>query len=91
MEGARPGAKALLLDQVVARMRAGAKLILREPHGLGRLLYPPAGLTPGRNLAVTHHEPDVGPEIPYRSGLIVARRLEPEERHADPSALSLHS
>lgn len=86
-----PGAKARLLGQVVARMRPGAKLILREPHALGRLLYPPAGLATGQDLAITCHEPVVGPGIPYRSGLIVAERLELEEQHADPSALSLHS
>ncbi len=82
--------KTAALVHLLAAMRPGARLILREPHGLGRLLYPPAELGEAGGIAVTRHQPEVGPGVPYRSGLIVARRLEPAESHADPSALPLH-
>ena len=82
--------KTAALRHVLDAMRPGAKLILREPHGLGRLLYPSAELGDGVGIAVTRHEAEVAPNVPYRSGLIVARRLAPAESHADPSALPLH-
>ncbi len=82
--------KAEIVEGLLARLRPGARLILREPHGLGRLLYPPAGLGARDDIAVTRHHPSVGRDVPYRSGVIVARRLEPEACHAEPSALPVH-
>ncbi len=82
--------KAALLRSVVARIGPATKLILREPHGIGRLFYPPADFGEDGDLALSRHAPDSGPEVPYRSGLIVLCRPEAKERHAEPSALPLH-
>ena len=70
----RLNCKSEIVDHVLARMRPNASLILRDPHGLGRLLYPPLKLTASNDIEVTRHVPETGPGVPYRSGLVVARR-----------------
>ena len=83
------GGKSSALAGLVACMRPGAPLITREPHGLGRLLYPLADFAADDGLVLTRHAPLVGPGMPYRSGMLVVRRLEPKESHAEASTLSV--
>ena len=86
----RPNRKSEIVGHVLARMGPDASLILRDPHGLGRLLYPPLNLTASNHIEVTRHVPETGPDIPYRSALIVARHRELEFCDANSSALHLH-
>ena len=86
----RRNCKSEIAGRVLARLRPNACLILRDPHGLGRLFYPPLNLTACGDIAVTRHEPQAGPGVPYRSALVVARRLGPELHDASPSALRVH-
>ena len=83
--------KSDIVEHVLDRIRPGASFIFREPHGLGRLLYPPVELNATSEIEVARWAPSVGPEHPYRSALVVARRLGPEPRHAHRSTLRIHS
>lgn len=74
--------KSEIVEHVMACMRPGATLILRDPHGLGRLLYPPVHLNASSDFEVVRWVPEVGSDQPYRSSLVVARRFGPEHRHA---------
>jgi nicotianamine synthase len=86
----RRNRKSEVVEHLLARMRSDASLILRDPHGLGRLLYPPLILTASNDIEVTRHVPETGPDVPYRSALVVARRRGLELRDANPSALRVH-
>ena len=74
--------KSDIVEHVLARIRPGASFILREPHGLGRLLYPSVELHATSEIKVARWLPGVGKEHPYRSALVIARRFDPESRHA---------
>lgn len=74
--------KATIARHIVAHMPPGGRLVLRDPHGLGRLLYPSVDLGDSVDVHVSHFIPQVGPTQPYRSGLVVAERLAPDAGHA---------
>jgi len=82
--------KSDIARHVLARIRPDAKFIFREPHGLGRLLYPAMDLNANREIDVTRWVPTVAPEHPYRSALVVARRLDREPRHAQPGTVRVY-
>ena len=66
--------KATIAHHIIGHMSAGARMVLRDPHGLGKLLYPSVDLDEDAHISVTRHVPKVGPDHPYRSGLVVAER-----------------
>jgi hypothetical protein len=68
--------KATIARHIIAHMPPGARLLLRDPHGLGKLLYPSVDLQESAAVRVTRHVPEVGPTRPYRSGLVIAERRE---------------
>jgi nicotianamine synthase len=74
--------KATIAHHIVDRMSPGVRMVLRDPHGLGKLLYPSVNLAPSADVDVTRHVPNVGPSHPYRSGLVVAERRSPGSGHA---------
>jgi nicotianamine synthase len=74
--------KATIARHIVAHMSPRRRLVLRDPHGLGRLLYPSVDLGDNDDVHVTHFVPQVGPTRPYRSGLVVAERCAPDAGHA---------
>jgi hypothetical protein len=74
--------KATIARHIVAHMSPRRRLVLRDPHGLGRLLYPSVDLGDNDDVHVTHFVPQVGPTHPYRSGLVVAERCAPDAGHA---------
>jgi len=66
--------KATIARHIISHMSPGARMVLRDPHGLGKLLYPSVDLDEDAEISVTRHVPEVGPSHPYRSGLVVAER-----------------
>jgi len=74
--------KATIARHIIDQMSPGTRMVLRDPHGLGKLLYPSVTMAPGADVEVTRHVPKVGPNHPYRSGLIVAERRSPGAGHA---------
>lgn len=74
--------KKAVARHIVDHMSPGTRLVLRDPHGLGILLYPPVDLDASAGLEVTRHVPEVGPDRPYRSGLVIAERRGPDTAHA---------
>ena len=66
--------KATIARHIIEHMSPGAHMVLRDPHGLGKLLYPSVNLDEDADIHVTRHVPQVGPNHPYRSGLVVAER-----------------
>ena len=66
--------KATIARHILDHMPTGARMVLRDPHGLGKLLYPSVNLREDSDISVTRHVPEVGPDKPYRSGLVVAER-----------------
>ena len=66
--------KGTIARHIIGHMSPGARMVLRDPHGLGKLLYPSVDLDEGAEIRVTRHVPEVGPAQPYRSGLVVAER-----------------
>jgi nicotianamine synthase len=82
VEGEQASAKARIARHIIEYMAPGTRLVLRDPHGLGRLLYPSVMLEESDAVSVVRHVPEVGPTRPYRSGLVVAERRSPERGHA---------
>lgn len=80
--GQRASAKTQIARHIIDNMSPGTRLVLRDPHGLGRLLYPSVSLEESDAVAVVRHVPEVGPTRPYRSGLVVAERRHPSRGHA---------
>lgn len=80
--GDQASAKSTIARHVIAHMPPGRRLVLRDPHGLGMLLYPSVDLGESRDVRITRHVPEVGPAHPYRSGLVVAERSSPGTDHA---------
>ncbi|NCF83719.1 MAG: hypothetical protein GWP74_19155 [Proteobacteria bacterium] len=66
--------KATIARHIITHMSPGTRMVLRDPHGLGKLLYPSVDLDESAGVRVTRHVPEVGPDHPYRSGLVVAER-----------------
>ena len=81
-EADEASSKATIARHIVAHMSPGGRLVLRAPHGLGRLLYPSVDLGDSGDVHISHFVPPVGPTQPYRSGLVVAERLAPDTGHA---------
>lgn len=82
--------KSEIAERVLARLHPDASLIFRDPHGLGRLLYPPLNLAASDDIEVARHVPGGDPDSPYRSALVVARRRGSELRYAYSSALRVY-
>ncbi len=80
--GQQGSTKATIARHIIDHMSPGMRMVLRDPHGLGKLLYPSVDLDPSAGVDVTRHVPKVGPNHPYRSGLIVAERRSPGAGHA---------
>ena len=74
--------KAAIAQHIITHMSPGTRMVLRDPHGLGNLLYPSVELGENTEVDVTRHVPDVGLNRPYRSGLVVAERRSPDTDHA---------
>ena len=81
-EGERRSFKTEIARHIIGHMAPGTRLVLRDPHGLGRLLYPSVTLEESDAVTVVRHVPEVGPNRPYRSGLVVAERRSPDHGHA---------
>ena len=81
-EAEEAGSKATIARHILAHMSPGTRLVLRNPHGLGELLYPSIDLGDGGDIQVKHLVPRVGPDRPYRSGLVVAGRIAADAGHA---------
>jgi len=73
-ESNQASTKATIARHIIEHMSPGARMVLRDPHGLGKLLYPSVDLDEDAKVHVTRHVPEVGPNHPYRSGLVVAKR-----------------
>jgi hypothetical protein len=80
--GSESSTKTTIARHIIAHMSSGTRMVLRDPHGLGKLLYPSVNLHESADLSVTRHVPEVGPAHPYRSGLVVAERRSPDTGHA---------
>jgi len=80
--GDQASTKATIARHIVDQMSPGTRMVLRDPHGLGKLLYPSVDLAPSAGVDVTRHVPETGPSHPYRSGLVVAERRSPGTGHA---------
>ena len=74
--------KATIAHHIITHMSPGTRMVLRDPHGLGKLLYPSVDLHENAEVSVTRHVPEVGPTHPYRSGLVVAERRSTDTGHA---------
>jgi hypothetical protein len=74
--------KATIARHIITHMSPGTRMVLRDPHGLGKLLYPSVDLDATTGIHVTRHVPEVGPEHPYRSGLVIAERRLSDTGHA---------
>ena len=81
-EGDEASSKARIARHIIAHMTPGTRMVLRNPHGLGRLLYPSLDLGEEPDVDVRRLVPQVGPDHPYRSGLVVAERRAPGADHA---------
>lgn len=81
-DGNKASTKATIARHIITHMSPGARMVLRDPHGLGKLLYPSVDLQSTADVHVTRHVPDVGPTRPYRSGLVIAQRRMPDSGHA---------
>lgn len=80
--GQQESTKATIAHHIIDRMSPGMRMVLRDPHGLGKLLYPSVDLASSAHVDVTRHVPRIGPSHPYRSGLVVAERRSPGSGHA---------
>lgn len=74
--------KATIARHIATHMSSGARMVLRDPHGLGRLLYPSLDLGDDGDIRVRRIVPEVGPDHPYRSGLVIAQRAASGAEHA---------
>ena len=68
--------RAALAQQVIRALLPGAKLIVREPHGLGQLFHPHLDLQTGDRFEAEMMLPRRSLSTPYRSGIAVLRRTE---------------
>lgn len=80
--GTETSTKATIARHIINHMSPGARMVLRDPHGLGKLLYPSVDLDATAGVRITRHVPEVGPTHPYRSGLVIAERRLPDTGHA---------
>lgn len=80
--GEETGSKSTIARHIAARMRPGTRMVLRDPHGLGKLLYPSLDLGDEPGVRVRRLVPEVGPDHPYRSGLVIAERRASDVGHA---------
>jgi Nicotianamine synthase protein len=81
-QGNKASTKGAIARHIIAHMSPGARMLLRDPHGLGKLLYPSLDLQSSADVRVTRLVPEVGATRPYRSGLVVAERCRPDGGHA---------
>lgn len=89
VRGRSDSRKSKIAKHVLDRIRPNVSFVFREPHGLGRLLYPAMNLNTNREIEVTRWVPTVAPEHPYRSALFVAHRIIREPRHAQPGTIPI--
>lgn len=61
------------MAHIVRRMAPETRLIMRDPHDLGRLLYPPVNLNALPDLEVERLVAETGPDQPYRLSIIIGR------------------
>lgn len=78
----RATSKTAIVRHIVDHMSPGTRLVMRDPHGFGKLLYPSVELDGSTALEVTRLVPEVGPNRPYRSGLVIAERRSSNTAHA---------
>lgn len=64
------------VGHLVSRMRPGAIVVTREPHGLGCLFHPPLELHLPDGYAVELVVPPSDPTVPYRSATLIIQREE---------------
>ena len=64
-----------IANRLVKALAPGAKLVVREPHGLGQLFHPPLDLEPADHYKSEFLLPQCSPSTPYRSGIAVLHRL----------------
>lgn len=81
-DGDQASSKAAIARHIIDHMTPGTRMVLRDPHGLGKLLYPSIVLEQTDAVEVTRLVPEVGPNRPYRSGLVIAERRSPDAGHA---------
>ena len=63
-----------LAEQLVSALAPEARLVVREPHGLGRLFHPPLNVDSSDRVEAELLLPPRSPETPYRSGIAVLHR-----------------
>lgn len=78
----RASSRTIIARHIIDNVSPGTRVVLRDPHGLGKLLYPPIELAASTGVQVTRQVPEVGPDHPYRSGLVIAERCSPDTAHA---------
>ena len=81
-QGNKASNKGAIARHIIAHMSPGARMLLRDPHGLGQLLYPSLDLQSSADVRITRLVPEVGATRPYRSGLVVAERCASDDGHA---------
>lgn len=82
MEGEGSFGKQEGIAYIVAQMTEDTRLIIRDPHDLGRLLYPPVDLRALPGLEVERLVAPSGPAQPYRLSVIVGRHRGARQRGA---------
>ena len=80
--GEETGSKSTIARHIAAHMPARTRMVLRDPHGLGKLLYPSLDLGEEAGVRLKRLVPRVGPDHPYRSGLVIAERWARDVGHA---------
>lgn len=90
LDGERHGSKAAIVGRILERLPAGAPLILRDPYGLGRLLYPTADLAPAGAFDLTRIDPARDPQQRYRSSFIILHSPGPKHGYAQSGTVRIH-
>lgn len=81
--------KGKLVEEILALSRQDIPLAIRDPHALGRLYYPAAGLSRSTGLDIRRFDPETGPGLPYRSSMLLIRNTKPHRDHARSSATTV--
>lgn len=91
MAGTGHRSKASITQRLLDDSAPGTRIVLREPNGLGFLIYPPAELDGLPGIAAERFMPPLRPDEPYCSGFIFASKSNPRVRHdAAASAVRLY-
>jgi len=89
-QGSTYNRKLVIVGGLLNRMRPGTRLVYRDPHGLGRLLYPQMNLSGSQHINVLRLVPPMDQSRPYRSAIVIARQKGHHEHDAGRSSVSLH-